>query len=1746
MIDDNHIQGPISGKSNISAETPSSKPPPPPRSSGKKIDHGVGNDDSSASSFAIKNEQSVIKNIVDNISKLTKADDIRNSNKVRDLYMQLRINKTLLGKYKYSLRFFLGPEAIEAFISYLGIGRKSKYDWDDDDDLDGDYFDNTTFIDQLKDLGKLAISKANIINEINKLHPVTRVEGTEEDMKRNITNYFIKVNAIIRFNEGTDYKNMVLCHAFGDLVRAIVSKLPGNISNHMLISTFINNMVLNKATQVDLEHLEEVIYLIAEQDKLFNMELFFTPSEYNKAKVNVPLIASSSTNRRGDRRLTFSNTGVSATNTSSDSNSNATAATKGSTNGSSNVKKSGDKCIHCDKPGHTEDKCYIKHPALRPARAANDVPVPGSSKAAVTSNSNAQSSSAAVTNNGGSNDSAGNTTSSSRRVRRSGGNISVNQGVTSQFMIKLTANGQVMDCFLDSGADVSLVRKSVVDKLLATDTPYDTTIIYGIDNFHTDTFSTLGAVNLELGFQGIIEFTKPQYMCHNDPNYVRSQQYKVHVVEDNIFNKVKPAAQILLAAKHEDVKDTWAGELTGFICLDERVIKQPYPLHDIKAFCKEWPTGESGAYHNADILREIPGDFGPGDFNEEASTYSLGALATVNKESDKPIEINRGLNLLKQEPTATPQVLDEFVGLNNALTGNTGSVLAMAHIIRELDEKSQLLFLNLMPSVKEVFFGDPQINTSNPVSIRLKPGAVFKNLARRTPPRHLVATEQWFTDMLRLGRLEPGSIDDNILPFVFVEDGDKVRIVLDSRYTNSIIEILPSVLPNIPDILRLHAASANITHLDISQAFYWVALDPASRRIVAVCGPDGKTYWRFTVLPMGLATSAGEMQERAQRLVALARQVVDKSIISVYIDDFIISTPLVGEDTPQVRALTAEIHMKEVFNVLKVFKDNLVKLNFAKCNFARKSAEVLGFLIGGGIIEPLAARRKELESFGAENLRSKKALQRILGIFNFWRWLILIEDYATMVEPMQTLCNSLGKYQRVDPSPKIIKAFEDVKDYIINKAQIFVPNLNRPIFAEADASKTGFGGVLYQFDKDTGKRLPIHFVSKQFNAAQANYPINVKEMLALQYLIRKTKYITKHARNIICRVDHANNTTVEDHKNDLVNRWVTELVSGGCKFYIQPVRGELIPLADALSRNSSLEVPITTATSNMMEPPSGSNVFNNGSINIPIINQQEYNNFRANVAVSTINGLDTTVPTINDYVNGHSATFIPLFHKIVAAQQSEEGKIEMALLLKDKNYSEVHLGDHTFVVRRNSIVVPAAAPDIIKRIIYLSHDVTGHSGIAGTIARIRACYIYWVNMKAQIAAYVNSCDECQCGKTPVNLQNNTLLTVNEYDEVLSYWQLDVLGPASKGTTISGKEIIGLLVGIDMGSRYMVCAPLESLKSSDILEAFQQRIVDIFGVPKLVYNDNGSHFKGEFMDYIIEHNIPHRFGSALHHQSQGAVERAIQTLLNHLRPLVTFPNKLSNWPTVVSSAVFAYNTAEHRGLGMAPYEVVYAKKPRTALEVDMDALPLPNNFIGIREVVALNLREVAAIAYGLYQIMLKRDFDNHVDNIEFKVGDYVLKSREMRPHKMTGMYHGPYKIVALDGGSAKIKMVLYGAGDYSKVDHEDVSTRRLIPYDNSRITDEEICRKRLGVGEELVENITEHRLKDGTVDELQFLVNWKTIQGIVPEWIDGANIKSVVHYKTYVADHQDTITINGKSRVKSTDTATTRSGRRNRK
>ncbi|GJZ22477.1 reverse transcriptase domain-containing protein [Tanacetum coccineum] len=165
-----------------------------------------------------------------------------------------------------------------------------------------------------------------------------------------------------------------------------------------------------------------------------------------------------------------------------------------------------------------------------------------------------------------------------------------------------------------------------------------------------------------------------------------------------------------------------------------------------------------------------------------------------------------------------------------------------------------------------------------------------------------------------------------------------------------------------------------------------------------------------------------------------------------------------------------------------------------KCHFMVKEGIVLGHKVSEASLEVDKAKIDVISKLPPPS--NVKGIRSFLGHAGFYQR--FIKDFSKIIRPLTKLLKKDTPFEFNDDCHN---AFESLKEKLTCAPVIVSLNWNLPFELMCDASDFAIGAVLGQKD---GKNFhPIYFASKTLNAAQQNYIVIEKELMAVILLLQE-------------------------------------------------------------------------------------------------------------------------------------------------------------------------------------------------------------------------------------------------------------------------------------------------------------------------------------------------------------------------------------------------------------------------------------------------------------------------------------------------------------------------------------------------------------------------------------------------------------------------------------------------------------------
>lgn len=305
--------------------------------------------------------------------------------------------------------------------------------------------------------------------------------------------------------------------------------------------------------------------------------------------------------------------------------------------------------------------------------------------------------------------------------------------------------------------------------------------------------------------------------------------------------------------------------------------------------------------------------------------------------------------------------------------------------------------------------------------------------------------------------------------------------------------------------------------------------------------------------------------------------------------------------------------------------------------------------------------------------------------------------------------------------------------------------------------------------------------------------------------------------------------------------------------------------------------------------------------------------------------------------------------------------------------------------------------------------IGGHCGPTRLYFKLKMNY-KWPKMRKEIFEYTKGCVKCQMNKAHARPRHEFQIT-DTPTMAFEIVEIDTVGPLQE---IKGNKYI-ITIQCQL-SKYVILAAMPDKTAKSVAKAIFDNLIYLHGFPKVILTDNGLEYKNQVMSELTKIcQIEHRFSTAYHPQTIGALERNHRVLNDFLRSYLSEMN--SDWTKLINYYAFAYNTTPTPNLkGYSPYFIVYGKTPNLP-NFQNETIIKPNydieNYV---QDVRYNLQKAQAIVNKhLRELKEKqaRESRKSERKLDLKIGDTVKVTNEAR-QKFDSFFTGPYKIVGEEG------------------------------------------------------------------------------------------------------------------------------------
>lgn len=713
-------------------------------------------------------------------------------------------------------------------------------------------------------------------------------------------------------------------------------------------------------------------------------------------------------------------------------------------------------------------------------------------------------------------------------------------------------------------------------------------------------------------------------------------------------------------------------------------------------------------------------------------------------------------------------------------------------------------------------------------------------------------------------------------------------------------------MPRIDELLESLGSNKYYSVLDMRKGYHQLELEEDHKQMTAfTVGPLG--FYEYNRLPLGLSNAPATYQRIMEQVLRSVTTGTNR-FCQIYLDDIIIVSK------------SFEEHMDHLSKVFSRIRHAGMKLSPKKCHLFRDKVRYVGHIVSADGIEADPDKVEKVRNWPIP--KNADETRTFLGFTGYYRR--FVKDYAKIARPLNDLTQGMiskrkSSRHKTPLSTDFVwgeaqlSAFNKLKECLTEPPILVYPDYKQPFSLHTDACLNGLGAVLYQ--RVDGKDRVIAYASRGLSKAEKNYPVHKLEFLALKWAVTKkfSDYLYGNAFVVLTDNNPLTYVLQKAQLDATGHRWIAALSS--YDFTIQYRSGKANGDADALSRmpqdvevipRESIQALCRTQ---FAQPYIESLCMSANHLDDGMDLQGEFlpQDWRSRQRDDPIIGIfsravtNKVKPAKMEITTREGKTLLREFHKL--------------FLKRGVLYRRVADNDE----EKCQLVLPSAYR---KQALQSAHDDMGHFGRERSLNVLRD-RIYWPNMTADVQEWVRSCLRCIQRKSHPNARAPlvNIVTTQPLELVcMDYLTLET----SKG----GYQ--NILVITDHFTKLATAIPTRNQTARTTADALFNNFIVFYGLPQRLHSDQGANFESQIIQELCKlTGIQKSRTTPYHPMGNGIVERFNRTLLNMLGTLE--PAAKLDWKSAVAPLVHAYNCTRHDSTHFSPYELMFGRKPRLAID-----------------------------------------------------------------------------------------------------------------------------------------------------------------------------------------------------------------------
>lgn len=774
------------------------------------------------------------------------------------------------------------------------------------------------------------------------------------------------------------------------------------------------------------------------------------------------------------------------------------------------------------------------------------------------------------------------------------------------------------------------------------------------------------------------------------------------------------------------------------------------------------------------------------------------------------------------------------------------------------------------------------------------------------------------------------------------------RVCLDYRACNKILQGYSYPIPRISDILSSLNGTTMYSVVDLFSGFSQLKLAEGFSQDVTSFSTD-KEHLKFVCLSQGLSPAPSHFQSFINQTFA---SLLFTDIL-VYLDDILIFS---RQGFPEML-----VKLRKFFDICRSRK---IKLNPAKSKFFLDEVELLGFTVNKNGIRPAESMVEKVKNFKSPT--SSKLLRSILGFSGYFRH--HIKGYSKLIYPLLKVLREDPKKFKWDNECEI--AFQSLKQKLISRPILRHFDQDLAIEIHTDASVRGIGSCLIQICNKTGKPHAVAYTSRTLTKTEQAYSVSERELLAVVHSCQRWRsFLFGVPFTVVTDHEALKASSTIDSKTGRLSRLAMKLMEFNITWRHKKGCKHLVP--DCLSRYFTPEELEQAEKESKVEPLKSILTLVDGKINLENLQKYQREDESLKLIFHAIEFPDTCTS--------------------LQRRRAKQFEITDGILYKKEGENKL-------------TVVPEILRDDILEQIHSDPHSGGHVGISKSLDKLNRNF-YWKGSAKDLKEFVKTCKECLFSKRRAGKVLGKIKSQEIPKQPMENLCIDIQGPNSLS---NGCRYI-ILASCYLTS-YVYLKPIKAADSDCVIE-FLMELFSIFGCPKIVQTDRGSHFTSDDVEnFLKQMGVEHRLSASYCPWQNSRSERNFSFIGNCLRTYCSPDTK--DWKQFAISAMIAQNSTKNNTTNLSPHKLLFGYDFRTPLEAKLRP---PGSEVSIQERLDKidELREKARVLIEEARKKQENYKNQRLGDARFEVNSKVLlympETKKQIHGKLKIQYVGPFLV-----------------------------------------------------------------------------------------------------------------------------------------